>query len=173
MRILAVTAFQSEAFINRDNPFITRRMTTEENYFICRNENCKTEPNSSGDSVSGGKVFNYAQPEKGQGYSCPHCGSKYREENGNILLVFEKEIIIEGSKGFSDFRTQYETNRIHFKKLILRNINESDYKGKGFLFNKCRIDELVIENVNIVSAFFPVIFSNCRIDKSALVKLIY
>ncbi|RLD31023.1 MAG: hypothetical protein DRI72_09610, partial [Bacteroidetes bacterium] len=146
----------------------TSRMTTEKNYFICRNEECKTETNSSGYSVSGGKVIEYIKPKKGQVFSCPHCGSKYREENGNILLVFEEEIIIEGSKGFSDFKTQYETTRIHFKKLILRNINEPDYKGSILSFNKCHIDELVIENVHIISAFYPVVFSNCHIDKVSI-----
>jgi hypothetical protein len=145
-------------------------MTTEKSYFICRNEDCKTEENSSGESITGGKVFEYSTDEKDRAFVCKHCGSKYREESGDIFLVFEEEISLDGSNGYKEFKARYETNRIHFRKLVLKNIHESDYKGKILSFNKCRIDELIIEDVHIISAFNPIMFSNCHINKVHLGK---
>lgn len=139
-------------------------MTGGKKYFICRNEDCKTETGNPEDKLQVGKVIEYISSEKDPTFVCKHCENKYREENGIILLVFEDEKVIESEKDFDSLNRQYETNRIHFTKLVLKNIKELDYNGRTFLFNKCRIDELVIEDVEIKSPYYPIIFSECNID---------
>lgn len=145
-------------------------MTGEKNYFICRNEDCKTETINPEDKLQGGKVVDYISSEKDPTFDCKHCKTKYREENGIILLVFEDEKVIESENDFKSLNSQYETNRIHFTKLVLKNIKELDYNGRTFLFNKCHIDDLVIEDIEIESPYYPIIFSECNIGNIRITK---
>ena len=160
-------------------------MSSETQLTICRNENCKTDNNSTG-----GMVFQYESPDKGKSFFCEYCKSEYIEEDGNILykavtkkeeitfdgkmlfqtIVTYEEIVLESSNDYENFYKQYETNHVYFPRLILKNIKEPDYKGRNFTFSKCRIDELVIEDINIISAYYPISFSECKIGNIRISK---
>ena len=143
-------------------------MSAEKQLFICRNYNC------GGKDSAGGMVFQYETPEKGKPYFCPHCESEYIEKDGIILYKAGQnkkgETIFESSDDYNDFRTQYETNHIYFPKLIIRNIKESDYQGRSISFSKCRIDELIIQDIDIVSSFCPISLSECKIEEIRIIN---
>ncbi|RLD57231.1 MAG: hypothetical protein DRI97_05820 [Bacteroidetes bacterium] len=144
-------------------------MSEENHFFICRNESCKDETNFSGEALSGGKITTYQMPDEGELILCEHCKSEYKLVNGDPQLILG-EIIIESQDANIKFFNQYESNHIHFKKLVLRNIDEADFKGRAISFNHCTIDELIIENVNITSTFYPISFSNCQIGSVSIIN---
>ena len=154
-------------------------MSSEKKYFICRNEQCNPDG-----STDGGMVFPYKPPQKGKPFICPYCESEYIEEDDNILYkaiikkeeiffngnmlfqtrVIYEEIVLESGADYKSFIDQYESNHVYFPRLVLKNIKEPDYKGLKFSFNKCRIDELIIEDVDISATHYPILFSDCVID---------
>lgn len=135
-------------------------MSEEKKYFICKNEKCSGE-----EGPKGGTVFQYEPPQNKEIITCPVCGCGYEEEGGELYLSFGGEIEIKSSEDFKAFNEQFESCRIAFSRLVLRNIDEPYYEGENLSFSKCWINELVIEDVNISSAYYPILFSDCSIKK--------
>ncbi len=146
-------------------------MSSEVKYFICRNEDCQKER-----ELTGGTVFPYQIPEDGDPFFCPYCKSRYIENEGETFLLWDQgDKIFESSEDYQNFANQFEVNQIYFPKLVFRNIKEENYTGKNLSFNKCVIDELVIEDLDISAANYPIIFSHCvvkniRISNSTIIK---
>lgn len=142
-------------------------MSKETNYFICRNEHCTGHEQSSGNMI-----FQYELPSEGDGFTCPVCKSEYIESNGEVYLVSGGEnqdgVVLKSTEDYEAFYNQFQTNRIYFPRLFLKDINEPDYKGRNMTFSRCLIGELIIEDVEITSAYYPVSFSECSIGKVSI-----
>ena len=106
---------------DQKNNFIENLMTSKAKFFICRNEQCK-EKNKKKNPLK--KIIFPYKPKKGGSFHCSYCKSEYKEENGNIYYKAANEIVIDNIKAYEDFNTQYETVRIYFPKLVLKNIKE-------------------------------------------------
>jgi len=136
-------------------------MSEKNNLFICRNEYCQAE-----NDLSGGMVFTYTLKEDETIFTCPHCESSYMEHQGEFYLLWNSdEMVIKSGADYTKFRDQYESSLVYFPKLILKNIEEYDTLVKKMVFSKCIIGELILENVNITSAYYPILFFDCVISK--------
>ncbi|NQT77243.1 MAG: hypothetical protein HQ565_05985, partial [Bacteroidetes bacterium] len=142
-------------------------MTSKAKFFICRNEQCE-EKNKKKNPLK--KIIFPYKPKKGGSFHCSYCKSEYKEENGNIYYKAANEIVIDNIKAYEDFNTQYETVRIYFPKLVLKNIKELSYEGRIISFSKCIIDDLIIEDVEIISAYYPMSFSECEIKNISIIN---
>ena len=156
-------------------------MSEEKKYFICRNGECQKDS----EGIDGGMVFQYEITENENAFVCPNCKSKYIEIDNTIFyyavidneeitfdgkkllqnIEINEETVIASSNDFSKLTNQFESNRIYFPRLVLKNIDEPDFQGKKIAFNNCLINELIIEDVNITSAYYPILFSGCVINK--------
>ncbi len=137
-------------------------MSEEKNYFICRNEECQPK-----NDISGGTVFFYEKEESENTFACPYCGTSYLEYDGTVYLIWGSEsLVIESGQDYTNFRNQFESSLIYFPKLILKNIEEYDTLLKKMAFSKCVIGDLILENINITSAYYPILFFDCVITKA-------
>ena len=140
-------------------------MATENRSFICRNLQCGSE-----DSL-GGMLFQY-EYKKGEVIQCPYCQSEYVEEGeGHLLKLADKEtneFSISSLDDYNEVNSKCDSVKIYFPKLIIKDIKAKDELERIISFGKCRIDELVIENIEIHSAFYPFSFAECSIGSLSI-----
>ena len=143
-------------------------MSAEHRPFICRNNSCNPK------DPTGGIVFIH-QTEVGDPFACPKCKSVYEEIDGKAYFkaVNEKsgEFVLDSIEAFEDFVQQYETKEIYFPKLVIKDIIEPKNPNRPLSFGQCRFDELILENIDITSASFPVSFIDCVIKKLSIQNL--
>jgi hypothetical protein len=71
---------------------------------------------------------------------------------------------------FEAFVNQHDTVNMYFPKLILKGIHEPDFDSSIISFSKCKIDNLIIEDIDITTAFYPISFSECNIGNVSIIN---
>ena len=128
-------------------------------FLICTNKNCK-------EGRWGGN-FIEIPAEKEEEISCPDCGQKYYiAEDKSFLTKFDgKPVLFESFSDFNTFLESYTNKRLYIETLHLKGISDNENFEKTFSYNSCFIEKLIIEDVDLKTPCFPIVFDQCFIDK--------
>ena len=136
---------------NFDKPF-----TMDNNFFICTNKQCT--PDKFGKNIIPIPENNDEQ------LTCPNCGQKFKiTENKSVLTVFEdKPLLIESLKDAVEQMDSITNLDLYINTLHLKGINDSENFEKILSYKYCFIENLIIEDVNLSTSCFPIVFDDCK-----------
>ena len=136
-------------------------MTAKIKSFMCMNGYC-------GDEDTGRHAILHYEDKTEELIVCPECENVYIQYNGDILLLHvnddKNEYTIDGFTALQTFKGETNNTRGFFPKLIIKNIHSDSLDGELISFSNCRIDELIIEDTDITSSYYPISFFDCCIN---------
>jgi len=124
-------------------------------FFICTNKECSPE--------KFGKNIILIPENSEEHLTCPSCGQKFKiTENKSVLTVFEDEpLVIESLKDAVEKMDSITNLDLYINTLHLKGINDSENFNKIISYKYCFIENLIIEDVDLRTSCFPIVFDDC------------
>ena len=140
-------------------------MTAKPISFVCRNLECAEEDSNRRELI-------FHDPAKQEIFECPACKRLYKQDGDSVLykpLSPEVDIYtINGINAYMDLLGKCQNTGLFIPTLIISGIKDEAYDGKIISFSKCHIGELILEDIDIKSSFYPISLSECTVNKLSI-----
>lgn len=132
-------------------------MSEEIKHFVCRNNACE------GANI-GGAVIEYKETKDGV-YTCPYCEQTYIILDDGTVVAFFDEKVFDSFSSYNDFQNQFFSKELYINKLVIKGINDNENFLSTIAFRKCWFNEVYIENLDIHTTCYPIVFDDCKMDR--------